>query len=50
MAGKHVEFLGITIPLNDQGHLHGCVCPECPTYDKAKHEMLKKWEEEDGGS
>jgi len=38
---QYATLVGIKIELNEQGHLPGCVCPDCPTYDKVMNEFLK---------
>ena len=35
---------------NENKHLKGCVCPECPTYDKEKNERISRWIKEDDES
>ena len=31
---------------NEVGHIRGCVCPKCPTYDKRKNDLIEKWNDE----
>ena len=43
-----ITALGLTIFVggdcyNENDHLKGCVCPECPTYDKKKNEQMIEW-------
>ncbi len=32
--------------VNEVGHILGCICPKCPTYDKRKNDLWLKLEAE----
>jgi len=38
---NYTTLLGVLrIELNDNGHLPGCICPECPDHDAEKCKLL----------
>jgi len=40
---NYTTLLGVLrIELNSNGHLPGCICPECPDYDEDMNKVIEE--------
>jgi len=46
---NYTTLLGVLrIELNSNGHLPGCICPECPDYDEDMNKFIEDMLAEEG--